>query len=264
MGASLSGGYVENGVVTCPWHAWRFRLTDGAWADNLASRSAATPSVSKAMRCKCKSRKKRCPSRATYRESTMNHPGRTLILVAIVASITLPAGAQDRKVAGAPRLVSVAETKLLMEGMTLPNYRGLEHHLQQKPAGVDEWTLVRGQALLVAETGNLLMLRPPKKQGLDAWMQQSADLRSAAPRWPARPPPATTTRAKPPSPISPIPVIAAIRRFGAGARWAGGGRQTGGATRIDTRRRSGRMAGCLARDADDRGNGSRAALASPP
>jgi nitrite reductase (NADH) small subunit/3-phenylpropionate/trans-cinnamate dioxygenase ferredoxin subunit len=34
MGASLSGGYVEDGVVTCPWHAWRFRLTDGAWADN--------------------------------------------------------------------------------------------------------------------------------------------------------------------------------------------------------------------------------------
>jgi nitrite reductase (NADH) small subunit/3-phenylpropionate/trans-cinnamate dioxygenase ferredoxin subunit len=34
MGASLAGGYVENGVVTCPWHAWRFRLCDGAWADN--------------------------------------------------------------------------------------------------------------------------------------------------------------------------------------------------------------------------------------
>ncbi len=34
MGASLAGGYVENDTVTCPWHAWRFRLTDGAWADN--------------------------------------------------------------------------------------------------------------------------------------------------------------------------------------------------------------------------------------
>jgi nitrite reductase (NADH) small subunit len=34
MGASLSGGYVENGIVTCPWHAWRFRLSDGTWADN--------------------------------------------------------------------------------------------------------------------------------------------------------------------------------------------------------------------------------------
>jgi nitrite reductase (NADH) small subunit/3-phenylpropionate/trans-cinnamate dioxygenase ferredoxin subunit len=34
MGASLSSGYVENGCVTCPWHYWRFRLADGAWADN--------------------------------------------------------------------------------------------------------------------------------------------------------------------------------------------------------------------------------------
>jgi nitrite reductase (NADH) small subunit/3-phenylpropionate/trans-cinnamate dioxygenase ferredoxin subunit len=33
MGASLGGGYVEGGVVTCPWHAWRFRLADGAWMD---------------------------------------------------------------------------------------------------------------------------------------------------------------------------------------------------------------------------------------
>ena len=34
MGASLSGGYLENGIVTCPWHAWRFRINDGTWADN--------------------------------------------------------------------------------------------------------------------------------------------------------------------------------------------------------------------------------------
>ena len=34
MGASLSGGFIEDGVVTCPWHYWRFRLSDGAWADS--------------------------------------------------------------------------------------------------------------------------------------------------------------------------------------------------------------------------------------
>ena len=34
MGASLAGGCVADGIVTCPWHAWRFRLSDGAWADN--------------------------------------------------------------------------------------------------------------------------------------------------------------------------------------------------------------------------------------
>jgi nitrite reductase (NADH) small subunit/3-phenylpropionate/trans-cinnamate dioxygenase ferredoxin subunit len=43
MGASLSGGHVEDGCVTCPWHAWRFRLTDGAWADNPRIRIGSYP-----------------------------------------------------------------------------------------------------------------------------------------------------------------------------------------------------------------------------
>ncbi len=34
MGASLAAGAVEDGVVTCPWHAWRFRVCDGTWCDN--------------------------------------------------------------------------------------------------------------------------------------------------------------------------------------------------------------------------------------
>jgi len=37
QGASLSGGYVEDGLVMCPWHAWKFRLNDGAWADSPKS-----------------------------------------------------------------------------------------------------------------------------------------------------------------------------------------------------------------------------------
>ena len=34
MGASLGAGAVEEGAVTCPWHAWRFRLCDGTWQDS--------------------------------------------------------------------------------------------------------------------------------------------------------------------------------------------------------------------------------------
>lgn len=33
-GASLAGGPVEDGIVTCPWHYWRFCLKDGTWMDN--------------------------------------------------------------------------------------------------------------------------------------------------------------------------------------------------------------------------------------
>lgn len=34
QGASLAGGWVHEGCVACPWHAWRFRLDDGTWLDN--------------------------------------------------------------------------------------------------------------------------------------------------------------------------------------------------------------------------------------
>lgn len=34
MGASLAGGHLQQGVVTCPWHAWRFDVCDGTWCDN--------------------------------------------------------------------------------------------------------------------------------------------------------------------------------------------------------------------------------------
>jgi nitrite reductase (NADH) small subunit/3-phenylpropionate/trans-cinnamate dioxygenase ferredoxin subunit len=34
MAASLAGGHLEDGIVTCPWHAWRFHVRDGTWCDN--------------------------------------------------------------------------------------------------------------------------------------------------------------------------------------------------------------------------------------
>lgn len=33
MGASLAEGAIDDNVVRCPWHSWRFRLTDGEWVD---------------------------------------------------------------------------------------------------------------------------------------------------------------------------------------------------------------------------------------
>ena len=43
MGASLAAGWVEDGVVTCPLHFWRFRLADGTWADNPRLRTDCYP-----------------------------------------------------------------------------------------------------------------------------------------------------------------------------------------------------------------------------
>jgi hypothetical protein len=80
-----------------------------------------------------------------------------------------------------PKLEPVAETKLLMEGLADPNLRGLGKLLKEKPKEAEAWTFARGQALLIAETGNLLMIRPPKSPaGQDAWMTNAVEMRDAA------------------------------------------------------------------------------------
>ena len=33
QGASLAGGRIEGCMVACPWHYWRFDVTDGRWLD---------------------------------------------------------------------------------------------------------------------------------------------------------------------------------------------------------------------------------------
>ncbi len=80
----------------------------------------------------------------------------------------------------APKLEPVAETKLLMEAMVHPNFRGLERLLRQKPTDAQAWTFARGQALLIGEAANLLMLRPPQNQGQPLWFERTTELRKAA------------------------------------------------------------------------------------
>jgi hypothetical protein len=78
----------------------------------------------------------------------------------------------------APKLEAVAETKLLMDGLADPNMRGLGKILRDKPKEAEAWTFARGQALLIGETGNLLMMRPPKTpQGQEAWMANAVEMR---------------------------------------------------------------------------------------
>jgi hypothetical protein len=104
-----------------------------------------------------------------------------ILWAAVVVLLGVPRAAQSQpppKVT--PKLEPVAETKLLMEGLAHTNFRGLERLLTQKPADVQTWTFARGQALLIAETANLLMLRPPKGQGQAVWFERSMELRTTA------------------------------------------------------------------------------------
>jgi hypothetical protein len=79
-----------------------------------------------------------------------------------------------------PKFEVLAETRLIMEGLAHSNYRSLQRILKEKPADNDTWVFARGQALILAETGNLLLLRPPKNNGRDTWMKLAMDMRSRA------------------------------------------------------------------------------------
>lgn len=113
--------------------------------------------------------------------------GMVVLLVLILASglVAQTRRGPERLPAPEPRFVpkfeALAETSLLMQGLAQSNYRALEKHLDDKgPPDADTWTFARGQALLIAETGNLLLLRPPRNEGRDTWMRQAMDMRQKA------------------------------------------------------------------------------------
>ena len=108
---------------------------------------------------------------------------RSLFLAALLVagSFCLSAAHSQPARKAAPRLEPVAETKLLMEGIADPNARALGRLLAEKPKEAEAWAFVRGQSLLLAEMGNLLLMRPPRtKAGEETWLAQSAELRMSA------------------------------------------------------------------------------------
>ena len=100
----------------------------------------------------------------------------TLCLALLVCGPAAPQVQPEVK----PSLEPIAETKLIMQGVAQANFRGLERHLKTEPPDVQTWTFARGQALLIAESANLMMLRPPKGAGQATWFQHSMKLRTEA------------------------------------------------------------------------------------
>jgi cytochrome c556 len=107
---------------------------------------------------------------------------RTRSTAAIVTlGLLLPAVGSSQSRRPAPTLEPIAETKLLMEGLAHPNFKAIDRQLQEQPEDAEAWQFARGQSLLIAETANLLMLRPPKSsRAEDAWMSRATELRDSA------------------------------------------------------------------------------------
>jgi hypothetical protein len=69
-----------------------------------------------------------------------------------------------------------------MIGLNGANFRLVDRLLRQKPDGDEVWFNVRGAALLIAENGNLLMLRPPRDGSEESWLERARALRATATR----------------------------------------------------------------------------------
>jgi hypothetical protein len=115
----------------------------------------------------------------------MNRPTMKTMLVTLAMGVFLVSPAETQgplrpAPRPGPKLEPVAETKLLMEGLAQPNFRALEKLLKQQPADKEAWVFARGQSLLIAETANLLMIRPPRNTGQDIWMDRATAMRDAA------------------------------------------------------------------------------------
>lgn len=104
-----------------------------------------------------------------------------LLLTIVVCGVLLVAnGSAQTGATFTPKFEVVAETRLLMEGLANSNHRSLQKLLKTKPADNETWMFARGQAILIAETGNLLLLRPPRNAGRDTWMKLAMAMRSEA------------------------------------------------------------------------------------
>mgnify|MGYP001815953468 CR=1 FL=1 len=65
-----------------------------------------------------------------------------------------------------------------MEYAFEPTFAQLKQALAQEPAERKAWVPVKAASLLLAENGNLLMLRPPEEEA-DDWNRLSAELRDS-------------------------------------------------------------------------------------
>lgn len=104
-----------------------------------------------------------------------------LMLTGLIVLVPTIGSAQAPSRPAPPKLEPIAETKLLMEGLAHPNFKAVDRLLKEAPADAEAWQLARGQSLLLAETANLLMLRPPNgAKSEEAWMARATELRDAA------------------------------------------------------------------------------------
>ena len=105
---------------------------------------------------------------------------RRFLMMLVLGGVLLSTQPLISQPIGVAKPEPVAETRLVMAGLAKANFDGLVRNLKQQPADADTWVFIRGQSLLVAESANLLMIRPPQnRQAQPLWMARAAEMREA-------------------------------------------------------------------------------------
>ena len=92
-----------------------------------------------------------------------------LLAVGVLLCLSGVASAQQ------PSVNPVASIMQLMEALVIPSSDALFNVGRQAPQNDDEWAAIRNHAIILAESGNLLMIGSRAKHE-DAWMRMSQAL----------------------------------------------------------------------------------------
>ncbi len=95
-----------------------------------------------------------------------------LLAVGVLLCLSGVASAQQ------PSVNPVASVMQLMEALVIPSSDALFNVGRQAPQNDDEWAAIRNHAIILAESGNLLMIGSRAKDQ-DAWMRMSQALADA-------------------------------------------------------------------------------------
>ncbi len=91
----------------------------------------------------------------------------------------LPCTAAAPSTGAPPAVATIADVMRAVNGPTKVR-DALSQELKEKPAGPRQWDHVRADAALIAEAGNLLQARTPRKGAHDHWLEQAKAFTAAA------------------------------------------------------------------------------------
>jgi hypothetical protein len=106
--------------------------------------------------------------------------GACVFFILSAALVAADTPKRSEKMLSHPVPLAIAKPKLLMDAINEPAFLWLNQTLRGRPTDNRTWQHLSDEAQLVAENGNLLLLRPPQGKKAGAWLDRATALRLQA------------------------------------------------------------------------------------